>query len=189
MHPFRLVVSAATRAAAALWRARGSKRNDVFDDVANAKHQEQSSSPLGAAGQAPRARVRLPQWPDDGGDEAQSEFVTCWTQESLQLSEDSDLWTLPDEDDVAPSRFASPLDGAWVLCHGNNSFPEWLEMLTIEGLSVQDGAGERTRLTLTADGPALFGGVLRRRGDALVRYGRNGTVYVYLRSTSCRHIV
>lgn len=138
------------------------------DDVEEAGDMESDS--LGAASGA--TRVSSP-----------------WTvSETFSLSDGDD-----DEEPVAsrrppsapgaprPGRERSELDGDWVLCSTNRKACAWLETLFIDGNLAIDGNGELCPLRRTLRGPTLCGGILRRRGDALVRIGRTGGVLVYLR--------
>lgn len=87
--------------------------------------------------------------------------------------------TMPDLEDPLPPP--SPFDGEWLLCNNSPGHATWLSSLIINEAEVLDGDGRRCLLRGSRRGPTLFGGALKRKGAALVRVGKTGSVQVYLR--------
>lgn len=83
-----------------------------------------------------------------------------------------------------PSYRRSPFDGEWLLCNVAEGHSTWLRSLAIQDAEVLDGNGAKCFLRGNRRRPTLFGGVLKRKGAALVRVGKSGGVQVYLRCQS-----
>lgn len=86
--------------------------------------------------------------------------------------------------ELSEEKARSKFDGEWVLCNKGRGVSSWLESLTIQDNLVIDGDGALCPLPMTRRGPKLFGGMLKRKGAALVRVGKTGGVLVYLRRQS-----
>lgn len=69
-------------------------------------------------------------------------------------------------------------------CHRRvASAPDTHCLRRIQGALLTDAQGGVHELELTRSGPMLHGGLLSRKGAALVRLGRSGCVQIYLRAT------
>lgn len=130
----------------------------------------------------------------DDGDDAIADYdhkLTLWTMDSLALSEcieddAPEVWggkppAMPQHSGLNPH---SPFDGEWSLCNVAEGHSTWLRSLAIQDAEVLDGNGKMCSLRGDRHRPTLFGGVLKRKGAALVRVGKTGSVQVYLRRQS-----
>lgn len=123
----------------------------------------------------------------DDGFETES---LCLTEDSLLISEDSDIVQAAglggrpplSPADLTPVVPASAFDGNWTLSGHSGARLRWAESLTIQGSYVEMSDGRDGQLFYTARGPLLFDGLLRRKGAALVRQDPTGDVQIFLRS-------
>lgn len=178
----------ATERLDAMWQSRRQRRLQIPED---AKQTQADSGPmmvavLSQSTTASPMMSRMPSKMDTDGDDE----LSLWTAEdSLNISEDSEVEevggkppAMLEHEDLYPPR--SPFDGEWLLCNDNGGHSKWLRCLTIHDTEVLDGDGVMCTLRFDRRGPTLFGGVLKRKGAALVRIGRTGSVQVYLRRES-----
>jgi len=87
------------------------------------------------------------------------------------------------EEETSPADFLQGcrLDGDWVLVNADEDIADWLFALLISGEDVIDANGDHCEIVPGPRGPYLCGGVLRRHGDRLIRYGKTGRMQEFRR--------